>query len=65
MEEDPEIYRRADQILEAGDWLTQTLTGEGRRSGNMAGYKAMWLPESGYPDKEFLRQLHPELEKLG
>lgn len=65
VEEDPEIYRRADQILEAGDWLTQTLTGEGRRSGNMAGYKAMWLPESGYPDKEFLRQLHPELEKLG
>ena len=65
LEEDPEIYEKADQILEAGDWLTQTLTGGKRRSGNMAGYKAMWLPESGYPDKSFLRQLDPRLEDLG
>lgn len=62
LEEDPEVYRRADEILEAGDWLTRILTDSNKRSCSMAGYKAWWNQKAGYVDSEFLKQLHPELE---
>lgn len=42
VEEAPEVYREADQILEAGDWLTHCLTDSNMRSADMAGYKALW-----------------------
>lgn len=64
VEEAPDVYEAADQILEAGDWLTQKLTGGKKRSGNLAGYKAMWTPETGYPSKDFLKELSPMLENL-
>lgn len=57
LREDPEIYQAAYVFLEAGDWLTWNLTGELRRSGNMAAYKAMWTPEEGYISKELLLEL--------
>lgn len=63
-EEAPHVYEAADQILEAGDWLTQRLTGGRKRSGNLAGYKAMWTEETGYPSKDFLKELSPLLENL-
>ncbi len=62
LKEDPEIYERADQILEAGDWLTLVLTGSRRRSASMAGYKAMWMEDEGYPGHDFLKALDPRLE---
>ncbi len=62
LEEDPEIYHCADEILEAGDWVTRVLTGSHKRSCSMAGYKAWWNSREGYVDREFLKQLHPELE---
>lgn len=62
VEEAPQVYEAADQILEAGDWLTQRMTGGRKRSGNLAGYKAMWTPETGYPSKDFLMELSPVLE---
>ncbi len=64
LREDPEIYQTAYVFLEAGDWLTWNLTGELRRSGNMAAYKAMWTPEEGYIPKEILLELDPGLENL-
>lgn len=64
VEEDPEIYDEADGFLEAGDWLTQILTGGRKRSGNLAGYKAMWTPETGYPSEDFLVELSPKLKNL-
>lgn len=63
-EEAPEVYREADQILEAGDWLTQCMTGSKRRSADLAGYKAMWNSETGYPPKELLEELNPMLTDL-
>ncbi len=62
LREDPEIYERADQILEAGDWLTFLLTGSRRRSASMAGYKGMWMEDEGYPGHDFLKALDPRLE---
>ena len=64
LREDAQIYKAADVFLEAGDWLTWNLTGELRRSGNMAAYKAMWTPEDGYLPKEILLQLDPGFENL-
>ena len=64
VEEAPQVYEAADQILEAGDWLTQKMTGTKKRSGNLAGYKAMWTPETGYPSRDFLKELSPLLENL-
>ena len=62
LEEDPEIYEAADEILEAGDWLTRLLTGSHNRSCSMAGYKAWWNERDGYPEHEFYKKLNPALE---
>jgi L-ribulokinase len=62
LQEAPEVYEAADKILEAADWLNQLLTGENRRSGSTAAYKAMWYGEEGYPPRDFFRALDPRLE---
>ncbi len=62
LEEDPEIYEAADEILEAGDWLTRLLTGSHNRSCSMAGYKAWWNERDGYPRHEFYKKLNSALE---
>lgn len=64
VEEAPEVYREADQILEAGDWLTHCLTDSNMRSADMAGYKALWNARTGYPSRSFLKELSPMLENL-
>ena len=62
--DDPEIYAAASVFLEAGDWLTWNLTGQLKRSGNMAAYKAMWTPEEGYLTQDLLDELHPAFGNL-
>jgi L-ribulokinase len=62
VEEDPDIYQSADQILEASDWLTQLMTGSRKRTSSMAAYKAMWDEADGYPPNDFFRQLNPLLD---
>ena len=64
LHDDPEIYERAYVFLEAGDWMTWNLTGELKRSGNMAAYKAMWSPEEGYVPQSVLDELDPRLSDL-
>lgn len=64
VEEAPEVYKAADQILEAGDWLTQCMTGSKKRAADLAGYKAMWNQEKGYPPKDLLEELNPLLTNL-
>lgn len=62
IEADPQIYEAADEILEAGDWLTRLLTDSHKRSGSMAGYKAWWHHAGGYPEPPFYKMLDPRLE---
>ncbi|HFE53220.1 MAG TPA: ribulokinase, partial [Bacteroidetes bacterium] len=38
LDEDPELYERADQFIEAGDWIVLRLTGQVKRSSCHAGY---------------------------
>ncbi len=51
--EAPDVYRAADLCLEAGDWMVMQLCGKLRRSACMAGYKALWSREEGYPSRAF------------
>lgn len=57
----PRVFSACHQYLEAADWLTQKLTGNMVRSGCMAGYKALWNENSGFPSNEFWEMLDPGL----
>lgn len=65
LEEAPELYGRADLLLEVSDWLVLTLTGRLTRSSCFAGFKSFFRPERGYLPPEILRRLDPRLEGLG
>jgi len=49
LNEAPEIYEAADQIVEATDWVISQMTGEIKRNSCTAGYKAIWHKQDGYP----------------
>ncbi len=59
LEEDPELYARAERWIEAADWIIWQLTGAETRNACTAGYKGIW--QGGhYPSREFLAALNPE-----
>lgn len=64
LEEAPELYRAAFKFIEAGDWIIYQLTGNERRSLSIAGYKAFWSKQEGYPSEDFLASLNPELARV-
>jgi L-ribulokinase len=59
LEEDPEIYARADRWIEAADWIIWQLTGTETRNACTAGYKGIWQ-DGHYPSREFLAALNPD-----
>jgi L-ribulokinase len=59
LEEDPEIYARAERWIEAADWITWQLTGAETRNACTAGYKGI-LQDGARPSDEYLAALHPE-----
>jgi L-ribulokinase len=64
LDEAPEIYEKADRFIELGDWVVLRLTGEEKRNSCMAGYKALWHKQQGYPTNEFFKALDPRLENV-
>jgi L-ribulokinase len=64
LDEAPDIYGRADQFLEATDWVISKLTGNIVRNSCTAGYKAIWHKQEGYPSKAFFKALDPRLENV-
>ena len=60
LHEAPEIYHRAERLIEATDWVIWQLGGRETRSSCAAGYKAIWQKDAGYPHRDFLAGLHPE-----
>jgi L-ribulokinase len=48
--EAPDVWRRSDKFIEAGDWLVWRLTGREARSLDFAAYKAQYDSGVGYPD---------------
>jgi L-ribulokinase len=60
LNEAPEIYARADRLIEATDWVIWQLTGVESRNRCTAGYKAMWSEVDGFPSDEYFAALHPD-----
>jgi L-ribulokinase len=58
LEEDPELYERADLIVEAADWIVWRLSGRFVRNACTAGYKGL-RQDGRYPDADFLSALNP------
>ena len=64
LNEAPDIYRAADRLIEAADWIVWQLTGQETRNACTAGYKAIWQKESGFPTPEYFAALHPEMADI-
>lgn len=60
----PEVFNETHFFVDAGDWIVFKLTGKWFRSTTFAGYKGLWSKEHGYPSKDFLKALDPQLEKV-
>jgi L-ribulokinase len=59
LDEAPEVYARAERLIEACDWIVWQLTGAESRSACAAGYKAMWSKGDGFPASEYFAALDP------
>ncbi|MEU8248763.1 ribulokinase [Nonomuraea sp. NPDC048916] len=68
LEEDPEVYARAERWIEAADWIIWQLTGVETRNVCTAGYKGIFQ-DGSYPSADFLAALNPDfagfIDKLG
>ncbi|MEV6694717.1 ribulokinase [Micromonospora sp. NPDC051196] len=59
LEEDPEVYRRAERFIEAADWIVWQLCGVETRNVCTAGYKGI-MQDGKYPSTDYLTALNPE-----
>jgi L-ribulokinase len=58
LDEDPELYQRADRWIEAADWIIWQLCGAETRNACTAGYKGIYQ-DGHYPSREYLAALDP------
>jgi L-ribulokinase len=61
LDEAPDVYARADRLIEAADWVVWRLTGVETRNPTTAGYKAMWSKRDGFPERAYFEALDPRL----
>ena len=59
LDESPEVYRAADRLIEAADWVVWRLTGVETRNACTAGYKAVWSRAQGFPASDYFAALEP------
>ncbi|MBV1853205.1 ribulokinase [Catellatospora tritici] len=59
LEEDPEVYHRADRWIEAADWIVWQLCGAETRNVCTAGYKGI-RQDGQYPSADYLAALNPD-----
>lgn len=59
LEEDPEVYARAERFIEAADWIIWQLCGVETRNVCTAGYKGI-LQDGAYPSADYLAALNPD-----
>ncbi len=60
----PHVYEVTDRFIEAGDWLAFILTGEECHSAALAGYKALWNEQDGYPSNDFFIAVDSRLDGI-
>jgi L-ribulokinase len=58
LDEDFELYQRADRWIEAADWIIWQLCGTETRNAGTAGYKGIFQ-DGQYPSRDFLAALDP------
>jgi L-ribulokinase len=58
LDEDPEIYQRAERWIEAADWIIWQLCGTETRNACTAGYKGIFQ-DGQYPSRDYLAALDP------
>ena len=58
LDEDPEVYQRADRFIEAADWIIWQLCGTETRNACTAGYKGIYQ-DGRYPSRDYLAALRP------
>jgi L-ribulokinase len=58
LEEDPDLYARAERWIEAADWIIWQLCGVETRNVCTAGYKGIFQ-DGAYPSREYLEALDP------
>ena len=63
LEEDPEIYQRAERWIEAADWIIWQLCGTETRNACTAGYKGIYQ-DGHYPSRDYLAALNPRVRRL-
>jgi L-ribulokinase len=63
LEEDPEIYDRAERWIEAADWIVWQLCGTETRNACTAGYKGIYQ-DGHYPSEEYLAALNPRFARF-
>ncbi|TDB74714.1 ribulokinase [Micromonospora sp. KC723] len=59
LEEDPEVYARAERWIEAADWVVWQLCGVETRNVCTAGYKGI-RQDGRYPSRDYLAALNPD-----
>jgi L-ribulokinase len=59
LDEAPHVYRAADRLIEAADWVIWRLTGVETRNSCTAGYKAIWSKADGFPSAAYFGDLDP------
>ena len=64
LREAPEVYARAERLIEAADWVVWQLTGVETRSSCTAGYKAMWSKADGFPPDDYFAALDPAFARV-
>jgi L-ribulokinase len=64
LREAPDVYARADRLIEAADWVVWQLTGVETRNNCTAGYKAIWSKRDGFPDDAYFAALAPRFERV-
>ncbi|HXG40744.1 MAG TPA: ribulokinase [Candidatus Limnocylindrales bacterium] len=64
LDEAPAIYRAAERLIEAADWVVWQLTGVETRNNCTAGYKAIWSKREGFPPPDFFAALDPRFERV-
>jgi L-ribulokinase len=64
LREAPEVYARAERLIEGADWAVWQLTGSETRNSCTAGYKAMWSKRDGFPGDDYFAALDPRFEHV-
>ena len=57
----PAVYEKTHRFYDAVDWLSLMLTGKETHNPCMAGLKAYWSRENGFPSNDFFAAVHPGL----